>query len=86
MRVIKEKNHKLIPITSTILGCICSGGWLLFALIIGDINCFIPNGLGCISSILTSLVWFWIYSQYGKKEGEEEEEKELVEKPDDEEK
>ena len=86
LRVIKEKNHKLIPIVSTILGCVCSGGWLLFALIIGDINCFIPNGLGCISSVLTTLVWFWIYSQYGKKEGEEEEEKELVEKPDDEEK
>ena len=86
MRVIKEKNHKLIPIVSTIFGAICSGGWLLFALIIADINCFIPNGLGCISSILTTLVWFWIYTKYGKKEGEEEEEKELVEKQDDEEK
>lgn len=83
LKVIKEKNHKLIPIVSTILGSICSGGWLLFALIIGDINCFIPNGLGCISSVLTTLVWFWIYSQYGKKEDEEEnEENELVEKED----
>ena len=84
LKVIKEKNHKLIPIVSTILGTICSGGWLLFALIIGDINCFIPNGLGCISSILTTLVWFWIYTKYGKKEDEEEkEEKELVEQQDD---
>ena len=84
VKVIKEKNHKLIPIVSTVLGIACSGGWLLFALIIGDINCFIPNGLGCISSVLTTLVWVWIYTQYGKKEGEEgeEEEKELVEKQD----
>ena len=84
LKVIKEKNHKLIPIVSTILGTICSGGWLLFALIIGDINCFIPNGLGCISSILTTLMWFWVYTKYGKKEDEEEkEEKELIEQGDD---
>ena len=84
LKVLREKNHKLIPIVSTILGSICSGGWLLFALIIGDINCFIPNGLGCISSILTTLVWFWIYTKYGKKEDEEEkEEKELIEQKDD---
>ena len=84
IRVIKEKNHKLIPIVTTVLGIACSGGWLLFALIIADINCFIPNGLGCVSSIITTIVWFWVYTKYGKKEGEEEEE--LVEKPDDEEK
>ena len=78
MRVIKEKNHKLIPIVSTLVGAVCSGGWLLFALIIGDINCFIPNGLGCISSIITSIVWFWIYNKYGKKGDEEEEKEELV--------
>ena len=86
MKVIKEKNHKLIPIVSTILGSICSGGWLLFALIIGDINCFIPNGLGCISSIITTLIWFWIYTKYGKKGDNEEDEKELIEKGDEEEK
>ena len=86
MKVIKEKNHKLIPIVSTILGTICSGGWLLFALIIGDINCFIPNGLGCISSIITTLVWFWIYTKYGKKGDDEEEDQDLIEKGDDEEK
>ena len=78
MRVIKEKNHKLIPIVSTLVGAVCSGGWLLFALIIGDINCFIPNGLGCISSIITSIVWFWIYNKYGKKGDEKEEKEELV--------
>ena len=82
IRVIKEKNHKLIPIVTTVLGIACSGGWLLFALIIADINCFIPNGLGCVSSIITTIVWFWIYSKYGKKEDEEE----LVENPNDEEK
>jgi hypothetical protein len=80
MRVIKEKNHKLIPIVSTLVGAVCSGGWLLFALIIGDINCFIPNGLGCISSIITSLVWFWIRSKSAKKEDESKEGEELINK------
>ncbi len=80
LKTIKEKDCNLIPIVPTILGCICSGGWLLFALIIGDINCLIPNGLGCISSIITSLVWFWIYSKYGKKEEKKEEGQELVDK------
>ena len=86
LKVIREKNHKLIPIVSTIIGSICSGGWLLFALIIGDINCFIPNGLGCISSVITTLIWFWIYTKYGKKEGDEEgDNDDLIEKGDDEE-
>ena len=80
IKVIKEKNHKLIPIVSTILGALCSGGWLLFALIIGDINCLIPNLLGCISSIITTLIWFWIYTKYNNKGKENEEEKELAEK------
>ena len=85
LKTIREKDCNLIPIVPTLLGCVCSGGWLLFALIIGDINCFIPNGLGCISSIITSLVWFWIYTKYGKKEGKKEEDgEELVEKEDEE--
>ena len=83
IKVIKEKNHKLIPIISTILGALCSGGWLLFGLIVGDINSIISNGLGCLSSIFTTLIWFWIFTKYGKREkGDENEEKELVEKED----
>lgn len=83
VKVIKEKNHKLIPIFTTVIGAACSGGWLLFGLIVGDINSIISNGLGCISSIITTLIWIWIYTKYGKKDGEKEEE--LVEKPNDEE-
>ena len=86
IKVIKEKNHKLIPIVTTIIGAACSGGWLLFGLIVGDINSIISNGLGCLSSIITTFIWFYIYIKYGKKEGKEEDEKELVEKPEDEEK
>ena len=82
IKVIKEKNHKLIPILTTILGALCSGSWLLFGLTVGDINSIISNGLGCLSSITTTLIWIWIYLKYNKK-GEEEEE-ELVEKDEEE--
>ena len=80
LKAIKDKDCNLIPIVPTLLGLVCSGGWLLFALIIGDINCFIPNGLGCISSIITSLVWFWIRSKSAKKEDESQEGEELINK------
>ena len=82
LKALKEKNDKLIPITSTICGCLCSGGWFLFGLIIGDINCIIPNGLGLLSSILTSFAWLYLR---GKKQNEDKEE-ELAENLGDEEK
>ena len=34
LKVIKEKNHKLIPIVTTVFGASCSGTWLLFGLIV----------------------------------------------------
>ena len=83
VKACKEKDDKLIPIVSTLCGCLCSGGWFLFGLIIGDINCIIPNGLGLISSVLTSFVWVYLK---GKKKKEEEKDEELGETLNDEEK
>ena len=87
-KVIREKNHKLIPIYSTIIGSLCSGGWTLFGFIIADMTCIIPSALGCLSSIITTLVWCWVYFLYGKKEEEEEkkeDDKNFIEKGDEEE-
>ena len=61
LRVIKEKNYKLIPIASTIVGTLCSGGWFIFGKLVNDINCIIPNGLGLISSIITTIIWSYYY-------------------------
>ena len=83
IKALKEKNNKLIPIVPTICGCLCSGGWFLCGLIIGDINCIIPNGLGLLSSILTSFAWIYLR---GKKEDKEDKEEELAETLGDEEK
>ena len=78
IKVFKEKNYKLIPIATTIMGCFCSGGWFLFGIIVNDINCIIPNGLGLISSIFTTFVWVYFYVNgiIRKTSGDEKELKE----------
>ena len=79
-RVIKEKNYKLIPIATTIAGAACSGGWLLFSIISNDINCGVPNGIGLVSSIFTTIVW--VYYKSTTKKDDKEEGQELVEQKD----
>jgi uncharacterized protein with PQ loop repeat len=61
IRVIKEKNYKLIPIATTLVAIICSGGWLLFGILVNDINCIISNLIGLVSSIFTTLIWVIYY-------------------------
>lgn len=80
-RVFKEKQYKLIPIASTLAGAACSGGWLLFGLINGDINCIVPNALGLVSSIFTAGVYVYFRAQAKDDKGEDEGQ-ELVEKKD----
>ena len=61
IKVFKEKKSKFIPIVSTMVGILCSGGWLLFGKIINDIYIIIPNGLGLIFSTLYTLIWLIYY-------------------------
>ena len=46
LRVIKEKNYKLIPIRSTIVSICCSGAWLFYGILINLIVQIVPNALG----------------------------------------
>ena len=80
IKVIKTKNCRLIPIVSTILGACCSGGWVFFGLIVGDLNTLISNGLGFSCSFITIIVWLWIYCKYGEIKEDEETAQEFVEK------
>ena len=61
IRVCKEKNYKLIPIATTLVAIVCSGGWLLFGISVNDINCIIPNIIGLICSIFTTIIWIYYY-------------------------
>ena len=61
IKVIKEKNYKYIPIANVITGALCSGGWFLYAKIMDDINCMIPNGLGLLFSLINTIIWLIYY-------------------------
>ena len=74
MRVCREKNYKLIPIVTTIFGCITSFCWLCFGILIRDINCIIPNAISVLMAIFNTSIWFYYYctTKKVKKDGNEE--------------
>ena len=80
IRVCKEKNYKLIPIVTTILGCITSFCWLCFGILINDINAIIPNTISVILALFNTSIWFYYYCN--RKEGDKKEndnEEEMIE-------
>lgn len=82
MRVIKEKNYKLIPIWSTIVSALCSLSWLLFGLSINYLPQIIPNALGLFFSIVNTLAWliYYIKSKNSKEKDSKEEQLEMEDK------
>ena len=61
IKVFKEKKYKLIPIVSTVVGILCSGGWLLFGKIIKNNYILISSEIGLIFSTLYSSIWLIYY-------------------------
>ena len=77
IRACKEKNYKLVPIVTTILGCVTSFGWLCFGILISDLNVIIPNTLSVLFALFNTYVWFYFYCKNkdeDKKEKDNEEE------------
>lgn len=79
IKVIKQRNYKLISIASTIVGAACSLCWFSFGLMIKDINTIIPNSIGLTFSLINTFVWIYFYLNR-KDEEEGEKETELVDK------
>ena len=75
LRVIKEKNYKLIPIRSTIVSILCSGSWLIYGIVINLVAQIIPNALGLFFSIANTLAWIYFYINRPNKNNHSEEEK-----------
>ena len=73
IRVIKEKNYKLIPIRSTIVSICCSGSWLLYGIFIDLMAQIVPNALGLFFSIANTLAWIYFYINRDKTKNKEEE-------------
>ena len=78
VKVIQEKNYKLIPISSTLVGASCAMSWLSFGILIRDIKTIIPNTLGLIFAIINSFIWAYFYCvRNTEKEDEEEDSSEI---------
>ena len=73
VRVCKEKNYHLIPIVTTIFGCITSFCWLCFGILIHDINCIIPNVISVFMAIFNTSIWTYYYCNSKIKKDENEE-------------
>ena len=74
VRVCREKNYSLIPIVTTILGCITSFGWLIFGILLHDLNVIIPNSVSVLIALTNSLIWCYFYCiSKGKTESETKE-------------
>ena len=61
LKVIRQKNYKLIPIWTTLVGVICSSCWLTFGLMVSNSNSIISNIVGVNVSIITSCTWGYYY-------------------------
>ena len=89
VRVCREKNYSLIPIVTTILGCVTSFGWLVFGILISDLNVIVPNSISVLIALTNTLIWCYFYfTTKGKEENKKKEnEVEMIEtpRPDDEE-
>ena len=91
LRVIKEKNYKLIPICTTIVNILCSISWLGYGVCISMVSQIIPNAIGLILSVVNAYTWIYYYANRNKlykkyqkmmatEKKEKEDETELVEK------
>ena len=88
-RVIKTKNHNLIPIFSTIFGLVNGICWTIYGICLSDIDVLVPNALGIFFALLQLIVYLVIKYKYHKdgetkKEGEEnvDDKKDEKESPD----
>ena len=75
--VLKTGNYSLIPITTTIVGVMCSSCWLIFGIIMKNPNCIIPNSMGLALSLIQIVIYYYFKCTAKKKEDDKG--KELVE-------
>ena len=80
VRVCREKNYSLIPIATTVLGCISSFLWLVFGILINDYNVMIPNTISVLIALFNTSIWFYFYcTRKEKKEKPKDNEEEMIE-------
>ena len=80
MRVIREKNYKLIPIYSAMTNIFCSFFWFCYGICINLYGQIISNLIGLSFSVANSLIWLCYYLKRDKKEEEKEKSEEKDDK------
>ena len=80
LRVIREKNYKLIPIYSALTNFFCSLSWLCYGICIHLFGQIFSNVIGVFFSLANTLIWLYFYLKRDKEK--EENEKELEDKDD----
>ena len=76
VRVIKEKNYKLIPIASALTNFFCSLSWLCYGICIRLYGQIISNLIGVLFSFVNSTIWFFFYLKRDKEKEEKEKQEE----------
>ena len=76
VRVIKEKNYKLIPIASALTNFFCSLSWLCYGICIRLYGQIISNLIGVLFSFANSIIWLYYYLKRDKEKEEKEKEEE----------
>ena len=77
VRVIKEKNYKLIPIASAITNFFCSLSWICYGICIRLYGQIISNLIGLSFSLANSIIWLYFFL---KRKKEDEDNNEIDEK------
>ena len=72
VKVCKEGSYKLIPIWSTLFGGLNTLSWLVFGLMIWDINSIVPNTIAFTISCANATIWLVFYLKSSGKEEKEE--------------
>ena len=76
VRVLREKNYKLIPIASALTNFFCSLSWFCYGLCIKLYGQVISNLIGLLFSLTNSLIWLYFYCKRDKEKEENEDEEE----------
>ena len=76
VRVIREKNYKLIPIASAITNFFCSLSWFCYGICIKLYGQIISNLIGVIFSLINTIIWIYYYMKRDKEKEETENKKE----------
>ena len=76
IRVIKEKNYKLIPIASALTNFFCSLSWLCYGICIRLYGQIISNLIGVLFSFANSVIWLYFYLKRDKEKEEKERQEE----------